>query len=155
MSLIALDKSAAHAAEFSPRLEPAHAACAASAAGRREGRGTLRALACALALGACLGWAGAAAQSKPAAAEPTAAMALATASARYDAARDQYEIGHFTVAFAAFAQLADEGHCEAARIARGMVRHGRELYATEFAVAPERLTRWQRLPGCPVALASR
>jgi hypothetical protein len=74
---------------------------------------------------------------------------------RYDAARDQYEVGHFDEAFAAFADLADQGHCDAARVAQQMVRYGKSLYAIEFRVPRERLERWQRLPGCPVALAAR
>ncbi|MBL8344299.1 MAG: hypothetical protein JNN03_02585 [Rubrivivax sp.] len=92
------------------------------------------------------------AQPQRAAALPNAQAAQAT---RFDAAREEYEIGHFGTAFAAFAQLADEGHCEAARVAHQMVRHGRQLYAMEFSVAAPRLARWRELPGCPVALAGR
>lgn len=80
---------------------------------------------------------------------------LATQAARLDVARAEYEVGHFAAAFEAFAQLADEGHCEAARVAQQMVRYGRTLYAMEFAVAPPRLTRWRGLPACPLALAER
>lgn len=76
-------------------------------------------------------------------------------TSRYDAARDDYEIGRFDKAFAEFAALADEGHCEAARVAQQMVRYGKALYAAEFKVPRERLERWQRLPGCPVAQAAR
>lgn len=95
----------------------------------------------------------------------TALTAVATASAllitqaafgqtsRYDAAQVDYEIGHFDKAFAVFASLADEGHCDAARMAQQMLRYGRPLYAVDFEVAPERLQRWQRLPACPVAVA--
>lgn len=81
--------------------------------------------------------------------------ALVAQAVRYDAARDEYEIGHFGAAFAAFALLADEGHCEAARVAHQMVRYGRQLYAMDFSVAAPRLARWRELPGCPVALAGR
>ena len=88
----------------------------------------------------------------------TASALLATSAAfgqtsRYDTAHIDYEIGHYEQAFAAFASLADEGHCDAARLAQQMLRHGRPLYAIEFKVAPERLERWQRLPACPVAVA--
>lgn len=88
----------------------------------------------------------------------TAVMLLAAPTAfgqtsRYEAAQVEYEIGHFDEAFATFAELADEGHCDAARLAQQMVRYGRPLYAVEFKVAPERLKRWQRLPACPVAVA--
>jgi hypothetical protein len=92
----------------------------------------------------------------------TAATAAALAqgvampdSQRYDAARDEYEIGHFQLAFAEFATLADRGHCDAARMALQMLRHGKPLYATEFQAAPERVQRWQQLPACGVALARR
>jgi hypothetical protein len=74
---------------------------------------------------------------------------------RYDVARDQYEVGHFQVAFAQFAALADRGHCESARMALQMLRHGKALYATEFQVALERMQRWQHLPACGPAVARR
>jgi hypothetical protein len=74
-------------------------------------------------------------------------------TSRYDAAHVDYEIGHYEQAFAVFAGLADEGHCDAARMAQQMVRYGRPMYLTEFKVAPERLERWQRMPACPVAVA--
>jgi len=74
-------------------------------------------------------------------------------ASRYGAAQIDYEIGHYEQAFVAFASLADEGHCDAARMAQQMVRYGRPLYLTDFKVAPERLQRWQRLPACPVAVA--
>jgi len=81
-----------------------------------------------------------------------AATAMArTAQDRYDAARDDYEVGHFAQAFAVFAELADAGHCEAARMAHQMARYGRALYAIDFGAAPERITRWQGLPGCGAA----
>jgi hypothetical protein len=74
-------------------------------------------------------------------------------TSRYDEAQVDYEIGHYERAFAVFADLADEGHCDAARMAQQMVRYGRPMYLTEFKVAPERLERWQRMPACPVAVA--
>lgn len=86
----------------------------------------------------------------------SAAAAVGAQMARYQAARDQYEVGHFDVAFAAFVQLADEGHCESARIAHQMARHGRALYAMEFPLQPARLERWRAMPGCATAaLATR
>ena len=79
-----------------------------------------------------------------------AALALpAGDAARFEAAREAYDIGHYAQAFDAFAQLADGGHCEAARTARQMLRHGRTLYGIAFSVPPERRSRWQRLAGCP------
>ncbi len=86
---------------------------------------------------------------------PALPNAQAVQATRFDAAREEYEIGHFGAAFAAFAQLADEGHCEAARMARQMVRYGRQLYAMEFSVAAPRLALWRELPGCPVVVTAR
>ncbi len=88
-----------------------------------------------------------------AAAVAFAAPATFGQASRYDAAQVDYEIGHYEQAFAVFASLADEGHCDAARMAQQMLRYGRPLYAVDFKVAPERLQRWQRLPACPVAVA--
>lgn len=82
-----------------------------------------------------------------AAAAAPAAGAAADA-ARYGAALDEYEIGHYEVAFNEFAALADRGHCQAARIARQMVREGRGLYPIVLTAPPERLESWRRLPGC-------
>jgi hypothetical protein len=73
------------------------------------------------------------------------------AGARFDTALDHYESGRYQVAFDEFAVLADQGHCEAARIARQMARYGPALYGAKFAVAPARLEQWRRLPGCATA----
>jgi len=86
---------------------------------------------------------------------PAGDLNATTEQQRYDSARDQYEIGHFQVAFAEFASLADRGHCEAARMALQMLRYGKSMYATEFRVTPEQTQRWQRLPVCSNALARR
>lgn len=67
---------------------------------------------------------------------------------RLDDAGRHYEAGHYAEAFVRYASLADEGHCEAARIARLMARHGRRLYDTPFQVPDSRLRAWQRLAGC-------
>lgn len=86
-----------------------------------------------------------------------AALLMAPAAfgetARYDAAHVDYEIGHYEQAFAAFAGLADEGHCDAVRIAQQMMRYGPALYAIRFDAAPERMQRWQRLAACSATLA--
>lgn len=70
---------------------------------------------------------------------------------RFASAQDRYERGHYPAAFVEFAALADDGHCEAARIARQMARHGDALYGVSFAVAPARLERWRQPSGCPAA----
>ena len=59
-----------------------------------------------------------------------------------------YETGRYEEAFAAFAVLADEGHCEAARIAREMMRFGTRLYAREFVLPHDREERWPQGPAC-------
>ena len=74
---------------------------------------------------------------------------------RYDAAQIDYEIGHVERAFEAFSALADEGHCDAARMAREMVRQARTLYLMELKVDPARLQRWHRLPHCPTLTSRR
>jgi hypothetical protein len=84
----------------------------------------------------------------------TAALIAAAGTARADdsrleQARAEYEIGHYEVAFAAFAALADEGQCDAARIASQMARLGRALYPAAFQADAERLKRWQRSDDCP------
>ena len=67
-------------------------------------------------------------------------------------ARAEYEVGHYEAAFAAFAALADEGQCDAARIASQMARLGRALYPVSFQVDAERLQRWQQGARCPPAV---
>ena len=101
----------------------------------------------------------------------TAALATSTAAAgafaagvagtdpdtslRFESALDQYERGHYEAAFEERAALADDGHCEAARIAHQMVRLGRALYPVAFQVEFGRLQRWQRRDGCLPALIAR
>lgn len=74
-------------------------------------------------------------------------------SRRFEVAHEAYAIGHYGVAFAEFAALADAGHCEAARIAQQMLRYGRVLYGVEFHLAPQRTQRWTE--GCPARLVAR
>lgn len=78
----------------------------------------------------------------------SAAAEEARMAARYDAARVEYEIGHYQLAFDELAALADGGHCAANRMARQMLRHGRALYGIDFQVAAERLARWGQAPAC-------
>lgn len=75
--------------------------------------------------------------------------------ARLAKAQDEYLIGHYEAAFALLASLADEGQCDAARVAEQMVRYGRSLYGNEFTVAPERREHWRHAPGCPVLVGAR
>lgn len=85
----------------------------------------------------------------------SAPSAADSAAARYDDAHVQYEIGHFALAYAMFALLADDGHCDAIRMASQMLRHGKALYSMDFAVAPQRLAQWQRHAACRAAIAQR
>lgn len=101
--------------------------------------------ACAAALVTAITWA--TTTSPPAAAQPSAAD-LAV-EARHEAARNEYEMGHYQLAFAEFAALADLGHCASARIALQMVRHGKRLYPYDFSAQAERLQRWRKPIGCP------
>ncbi|MDH5287694.1 MAG: hypothetical protein OEX23_13805 [Betaproteobacteria bacterium] len=77
-----------------------------------------------------------------------AAPSGAAQDTRLEDALSQYEVGRYEEAFTAFAKLADEGHCEAARIAREMARFGRQLYAKDFELAPARIDRWPQAPDC-------
>ena len=72
----------------------------------------------------------------------------------FESALDQYQRGHYGLAFDEFAALADRDHCEAARVAILMVRYGRVLYAIPFAAVPERLEQWKRLNGCSAVEAA-
>jgi hypothetical protein len=86
-------------------------------------------------LGAALAFAGGACVAQPVSGAP-AADALA-------AAHEAYERGHWPQAFAAFAQRADEGHAEAARIALLMHRHGSTLYGQHFEASPYQQLQWR------------
>jgi hypothetical protein len=61
----------------------------------------------------------------------------------FDTAQAHYEAGHYAEAYALFAQLADCGHREAARIALHMRRFGPALYGQPFEASPQRQARWQ------------
>jgi hypothetical protein len=77
-----------------------------------------------------------------------AAASGAAQDLRFEDALSQYEVGRYEEAFTTFAKLADEGHCESARIAREMARFGRQLYARDFELAPARVDRWPQAPAC-------
>jgi hypothetical protein len=84
------------------------------------------------------------------------AGAACAEDARFEQARAEYEVGHYERAFTTFAALADEGQCDAARIALQMARLGRALYPVAFRVDAERLQRWRRRSdGQPPVMAGR
>ncbi|MBL8341321.1 MAG: hypothetical protein JNL30_07615 [Rubrivivax sp.] len=64
---------------------------------------------------------------------------------RFEHAQARYEAGHYAEAYARFAQLADCGHREAARIAWQMRQFGPQLYGTQFTAGPQQLWRWRAL----------
>ena len=78
---------------------------------------------------------------------PTAA-GLATLDLRFEAARAEHDVGHYPEAFAALAMLADEGHCEAARLALQMVRAGPSVNGISLRAGPKQLARWGNLQRC-------
>ena len=57
-------------------------------------------------------------------------------------AAEAYESNHWVKAFTTYADLADAGHYEAARIAYQMWRYGVPLYSTRFLARPEQLKKW-------------
>jgi hypothetical protein len=73
----------------------------------------------------------------------------APAGAVFEQARVQLERGHYADAHRSFAQLADCGHREAARIALEMRQFGPQVYGLTFNVGPKRLARWQALLAAP------
>ncbi|MBL8346877.1 MAG: hypothetical protein JNN03_15665 [Rubrivivax sp.] len=86
----------------------------------------------------------------------TARVALAApAGAAFEQARAQLERGHYAEAHRRFAQLADCGHREAARIALEMRQFGPQLYRMNFQVGPKQLTRWRALLAAPATLPTQ
>ncbi|MDH4287872.1 MAG: hypothetical protein OEV65_03920 [Aquincola sp.] len=76
------------------------------------------------------------------------------AGASFDRAMDDYVAQRFDAAFDGFAQLADSGHCEAARIALLMRAHGARLYGRSFRVDAARRQRWVDAAAPAAATAS-
>jgi len=76
----------------------------------------------------------------------------APAGAVFEQARAQLERGHHADAHRRFAQLADCGHREAARIALEMRQFGPQVYGMNFHVGPKRLARWRALLAAPAPL---
>ncbi len=80
----------------------------------------------------------------------TARVARAAPAAEvFEQARAQLERGHYADAHRRFAQLADCGHREAARIALEMRQFGPQLYRMNFQVGPKQLARWRALLAAP------
>ena len=58
-------------------------------------------------------------------------------------AAEAYEQHHWGDAFTLYAQLADTGNAEAARIAYQMWKFDAPLYAAQFSATPVQLERWR------------
>ena len=92
-----------------------------------------------------------AAESRPAALDPAAGTQgerSTRLNKRFDAARAEHDQGNHAQAFADLAALADEGHCEAARLALQLIHAGPEAYLMSFRAGPKQISRWRNLPGC-------
>lgn len=74
---------------------------------------------------------------------------------RHLAARDALEAGRHTEAFTALALLADEGHCESARLALQLIQAGPAAYLTAFRAEPQQVARWRTLASCRTRMAGR
>lgn len=76
----------------------------------------------------------------------TAALACAQEalpSRGWQQAHEEYAAGHYASAYVAFADLADRGRPDAARIAVQMHRYGPILYRQSFPASREQLRTWQ------------
>jgi hypothetical protein len=71
----------------------------------------------------------------------------------YADALQLYRSGRWSAAYGRFVRAADGGNADAARIALLMLRHGRDLYGTEWAAAPSQVSTWERMIGAAQPLA--
>lgn len=63
----------------------------------------------------------------------------------FTAAMTQYRQGKLAGAYGRFAALADQGHAEAARIALFMLRHGAQMYGSDWGASQPQIDRWTKL----------
>ncbi|MFO1273135.1 MAG: hypothetical protein U1F50_15910 [Rubrivivax sp.] len=73
-----------------------------------------------------------------------AAAAAQEPAPSFEQAMLAYERSHWAEAYAGFAQLADRGHPEAARLALQMWTWGPRLYGTRFAASTPQVERWRQ-----------
>lgn len=52
---------------------------------------------------------------------------------------------HYAAAYGRFAELADRGHAPSALMALTLVRHGGQIYGSEWSATPGQLQRWSTL----------
>jgi hypothetical protein len=90
-----------------------------------------------------------------AAGTPAAISGVQTGEVVFADALQLYRHGRFSAAYGRFAQLADTGHVESARIALVMLRHGPDLYDADWTATPAQLAAWERMVGgtAPLQLA--
>jgi hypothetical protein len=97
----------------------------------------------------CVACASAHAQSNVAfaAARPAPAAVSAIAQTGFAEALGLYRSGRYSAAYGRFITLAAAGQPDAARFALHMLRHGPELYGTDWSAAPSQVAAWERLVG--------
>ena len=65
-----------------------------------------------------------------------------TPAAVWGYAQKSYQQGRWSSAYGLFAQLADMGHPDSARIALFMLRYGPRLYGTPWSASPTQIEVW-------------
>jgi len=68
----------------------------------------------------------------------------------FDAALAEFKDGRRTAAYGHFAQLADAGDAESARIALVLLRHGPEMAGTAWGASQPQIDNWMRLARQPM-----
>lgn len=63
--------------------------------------------------------------------------------ARFEEAQQLYRIGRWSAAYGRFATLADRGNADAARMALQMLRHGPDLYGTDWSASASQVASWE------------
>ncbi|HEY8359055.1 MAG TPA: hypothetical protein VIL30_16485 [Ramlibacter sp.] len=63
---------------------------------------------------------------------------------RFAEALRLYRGGRWAAAYGRFVELADGGDMPSSRIALQMLRHGGELYGTEWTATPSQVRAWER-----------
>jgi hypothetical protein len=72
----------------------------------------------------------------------------ADAGGLFRAAQEEYEANHWAAAYAGFVAAAALGHCEAARIALQMRRHGPVLYGVALPASEQEPQAWKQAQTC-------
>jgi hypothetical protein len=62
----------------------------------------------------------------------------------FDAAVQEYRLGHWSAAYGRFSKLADSGHPDSARMAMHMLGFGPTVYKTEWTTSPAQLIQWRQ-----------